>query len=69
MAKTKKISKNKEALENKVQLELLEAYFAEYCLMNHYHSWLNSRLAKEKAPKGLNWKMFFNPLVKIFRKK
>lgn len=67
-SKTNKISKNAKAQENQVQLDLLAQYFEEYRLMNHYTKWVNSRLAKEKTPRGLNWRMFFNPLVKLFRK-
>ena len=68
-SKTKKISKNAKAQENQVQLDLLTQYFSEYSLMNHYMKWVNSKLAKEKTPKGLNYKIFFNPLLKLFRKK
>ena len=68
-SKINKISKKSKALHDEKQLELLLIYFNEYSLMNHYTQWLNSRLAKEKAPRGLNWKMFFNPFMKLFRKK
>jgi len=68
-SKTNKIAKNQRALENEVQLDLLKRYFYEYNLMNHYNEWVNSTIAEEKTPKGLNWKIFFNPFTKLFRKR
>jgi len=69
MAKTRKIIKNQQRKENALQLELLEQYFAEYGLMNHYQLWLTSILNNSKAPKGLDLKIMFNPILKLFRKK
>jgi hypothetical protein len=68
MAKTRKIAKKQQDLNNKVQLELLQEYFGEYNLMNHYENWLNSRLAKTRPPAHLDWKIFFNPITKLYRK-
>lgn len=53
---------------NETQLKLLEQYFQEYCLMNHYQLWLTARLNNSKTPKGLDLKIMLNPILKLFRK-
>ena len=69
MAKAKKISKNKQMLESQVQLDLIQQYFETYNLMNHYQNWLKAKLEqKHNIPNGLDMKIFFNPITKIFRK-
>jgi hypothetical protein len=67
-SKARKISKNKRQKENDVQLQLLEQYFEEYGLMNHYQLWLTAKLDKTKPPRGLDLKIMFNPIVKLWRK-
>ena len=69
MASYKKIGDKQQNLYNKEQIKLLEQYFSEYSLMNHYQLWVDAKLSGNKPPNGLNWKIFFNPLLKYFRKK
>lgn len=64
----KKILKNKQIKEMDAQLVLLEQYFEEYCLMNHYQLWLTAKLDKTKPPRGLDLTIMFNPIVKLWRK-